>query len=172
MSDRSVFSCAVFALAGALAVFAFSGLVFIAFYAAPRVVRVGEVMERPDPSELAFNEPDGKQVFCNDAALILRVSSLLLHEQAVMISKEEARRLQPAVSFDFGYKGNTVQIFPDGSAVVFQDKAAIRNRSFLHYLWWRVYGRPREGVWLHYKTAPNPALLEAVLAARSFSRGS
>ncbi|MGE5542224.1 MAG: hypothetical protein ACM3WT_04230 [Bacillota bacterium] len=152
-------------MAGVVAAVALSGLVFITFYAAPRVVRVADIMERPAPSELAFNEPGGLQVFCNDAALIHRVSSLLLHEQAVMIGKDEARRLQPAVSFDFGYKGNTVRILPDGSAIVSRDKGAIRSMSFLHYLWWRVYGRPGEGVWLYYRTAPNPALLEAVLAA-------
>lgn len=62
-------------------------------------------------------------------------------------------------------------MLPDGSAIIYQDKAVIRNRSRLHYLWWRVYGHPGEGVWLHYRTPPNPGLLEAVLAARSFSGG-
>lgn len=63
------------------------------------------------------------------------------------------------LTMDYGYKGDTVFIDTEGRLFISEDAADIRNKSRLHWLWWKLDAGSKAH--LIYATDPDAQVLEA-----------
>ncbi|MCX7710657.1 MAG: hypothetical protein N2484_12520 [Clostridia bacterium] len=66
------------------------------------------------------------------------------------------------LTMDYGYKGETVYVTMDGSVFIWEDTADIRNKSRLHWLWWKLDGLiiSKGKAHILYTTEPDVKVLE------------
>lgn len=64
---------------------------------------------------------------------------------------------QIVLTMDYGYKGNTVCIDNDGRIFISEDAAELRDKSRLHWLWWKIVSRSSSHI--TYFTYPDPKVL-------------
>ncbi len=79
------------------------------------------------PSELEVRL-DTMTVYITHEPTINRIANILLAQTARRVRTHEVRREQRLLVFDYGYKGKTVIVYTDGSAIILRDKAEVRNR--------------------------------------------
>lgn len=107
------------------------------------------------PGEL-YVYRNGKEIPFRDRELVNRFTSLVQKKKGKKITMAEAKTIKnnSIIHFDYGYKEDGMWIAGDGMIVFAVDKAEIRNRSVIGYIWWKIISD--SSVNLYYKTTPDP----------------
>lgn len=96
---------------------------------------------------------------------------LIRLKRAVKHTVPETKSLKTTPLLRFFYhdekRGRSVTVDTDGRLFVSVDKSDIRNRSPLHWLWWKLDGVSDRHGYLYYVTEPDPQV--AVLAKKLLS---
>jgi len=112
------------------------------------------------PGELCYYyKKDGypHTFYYTDSITIQRFHNVIISKDAVKISDLPSED-NVVLKIDYGQKGSTIYIDTDGSAYISEDVADIRNRSILHWLWWKIEAPDK--AYFIYKTEPDRNLLE------------
>lgn len=110
------------------------------------------------PEELYIYQ-NGKEFFFRDKKLIDRFSSLVQKKKGEKLSTAEAIAIikDSIIHFDYGYKEDGMWITGDGRIIFAVDKAEIRNRTIIGYLWWKIASD--RSIYLYYITDPDPKVI-------------
>lgn len=141
----------------------FIGIVFIGLAAIDRgtkYTKVHTLVNISAPKELCYyytNDGYSHTFFYKDSNTIQKFHNTIINKAAAKISDlpDEEKTI---LSFDYGQKGSTIYIDIDGSAYISADVAGIRNKSILHWLWWKIYAPDK--AYFIYKIQPDKNLID------------
>lgn len=120
------------------------------------------IVEKLIPSQQRVKDLVGKQpseiyVLVGDKWKVFRDKNIISEFHA-LIKDKKAKRVGTAKAipeWEYGYKGNNLSISDDGSILVFVSKTEIRNKSKIHWLWWKINGLYDRHTTVHYLTEPD-----------------
>ncbi|KJR96180.1 MAG: hypothetical protein VR68_15210 [Peptococcaceae bacterium BRH_c4a] len=135
-------------------------LVFLSFYVylylwyIPEYTTIDKHFKRI-PGEL-YVYRSGKEIPFIDTELIKQFSSLVKSKKGKKINLAEVNKIKndSILHFDYGYKEDSMWIAGDGRIMFAVDKAEIRNRSIIGYLWWEIASD--KSIYMYYATDPDP----------------
>lgn len=101
-----------------------------------------DLLSQEPPSEFYIYTFTGKE-----PKEILFLNHTIIQEFHNRIKDKSAKRVYERPSddelvliMDYGYKGNMTLIDQDGRVYIYKNRAVIRNKSWLHWVWWKLDG--------------------------------
>ncbi|MTI66110.1 MAG: hypothetical protein FH753_05845 [Firmicutes bacterium] len=104
----------------------------------PESVKVKNLV-RPNPTELEIMK-ENRFVTYTDKKEISKFSRLIENKIAIKVSEDIQKEVEDKsfISFEYGYKGNSMLVDNKGRIIIYVSKNQIRKKSTLHWIWWKI----------------------------------
>lgn len=112
------------------------------------------------PNELILWEPEKEYVYENQER-IAELHNIIKNKTAKRVG-----RIKTVANIGYGTKGYGLAIGPDGSIILYHPKSDIRNKSPLHWLWWKVNKLYDPASSVEYLTEPDEKVAEIIKTIR------
>lgn len=134
------------------------------------------LLSQDPPSEFyIYSQTDGypNEVIFSDNDIILEIHNIVKSKTAKR-QYEQPDKDKIVLVIDYGYKGDTISIDTNGRIFISEDSGSIRNKSRLHWLWWKLDGWliSKGRVHLTYATEPDAKVLKLVKTIRNYVEGN
>lgn len=147
-----------------IAIITLLSLYFVATLTLVSSTDVKSLIYKDFPPEITAVTPN-KRTVINSYKAIVDFYSLIADRKVKKISSSKGDQLvkESRLSVEYGYKGNELFFTQRGQVLIHAYKSEIRNKSRVHWLWWkadRLFGDRRAGV--YYVSDEDPSLIQDV----------
>lgn len=139
-------------------------LYFVATWVLVSSTEVKSLIYKDFPPEITAVSPGHRKVIKNYQA-ITQFYSLIADRKVKKISASKGGQLvkDSQLSVEYGYKGNELYFTKRGQVLIRVYKSEIRNKSRVHWLWWKadsLFGDRRSGI--YYMSEEDQSLIQDV----------
>ena len=122
---------------------------------------VSSLLHRDPPTEFCYyyvSEGYPQTIYFTNGSAIQEFHNTLKNKIAKRQYKGMPAKEKAILTIDYGQKGNTISVDAEGRVFISEDMADIRNKSILHWLWWKLDTSSKGN--LVYRTEPDKKVLE------------
>lgn len=137
----------------------------------PKTQKFSIVLEGEKPTVL-FLRSQGKEIVVAEKEEVQQFHKQVENKMATRVSVSKTRKFQGNMIAIINYnsdKGMDMVIDEKGKIFIVVGKGSIRNKSKLHWLWWKLNGLHDNYTYLYYYTGPDQKVVDMIHDMKSIA---